>query len=200
MRNSASEAYNFTDNHVFNERAVNQIRGQYSIFRPSFQTNDPLGPVILISYTNPNGGSQTLTAGNSTAAVSGDATGFPQNRKETRLQIQDSFTYLVRGHSLKFGFDMMAVRSKALGLGDATGTFNFNGVLNFQNNVLSRYRQNFGTESDVKNTYTGIFFNDDLKLRQNLNLTLGIRYERESAVADTNNLGPRFGIAWDQNQ
>ena len=197
VRNSASEAYNFTDNHVFNEKAVNQIRGQYSIFRPSFQTSDPLGPVVLISYTNPHGGSQTLTAGNSTAAVSGDATGFPQNRKETRLQIQDSFNYLAGNHSLKFGFDVMNVRSKALGLGDATGTFNFNGVLNFQNNVLSRYRQNFGTASDVRNTYTGIFFNDDLKIRQNLNLTFGMRYERESAVADTNNLGPRFGVAWD---
>ena len=200
VRNSATEAYNFTDNHVFNEKAVNQIRGQYSIFRPSFQTNDPLGPVVLIGYTNPSGGSQTLTAGNSTAAVSGDATGFPQNRRETRLQIQDSFNYLAGNHSLKLGFDVMAVRSKALGLGDATGTFNFNGVLNFQNNVLSRYRQNFGTASDVKNTYTGIFLNDDLKLRQNLNVTFGVRYERESAVADTNNVGPRFGIAWDPMQ
>lgn len=197
VRNSASEAYNFTDNHVFGANVVNQVRGQYSIYQPSFQASDPLGPVVLIGYTNPGGGAQTLTAGNSTAPVTGDATGFPQNRKETRLQVQDAFSYLAGIHTLKIGFDIMSVRSKAIGLGDATGTFNFAGVLNYQNNVLSRYRQNFGTASDVKNIYSGIFFNDEVRLRQDLTINFGIRYERETAVNDLNNWGPRFGIAWD---
>lgn len=196
-RNSASEAYNFTDNHVFGARAVNQIRGQYSVFKPSFQTRDPSGPVVLIGYTNPSGGSQTLTAGNSTASVSGDATGFPQNRKETRMQIQDSFSYIAGSHTMKMGFDVMSVRSKAIGLGDASGTFNFSGVLNFQNNILSRYRQNFGTASDVRNIYTGVFFNDEIRPRQDVTINFGVRYERETAVSDRNNWGPRFAIAWD---
>ena len=113
------------------------------------------------------------------------------------MQIQDSLTYLAGTHSFKTGFDIMNVRSRAIGLGDATGTFNFTGVLNYQNNVLSRFRQNFGTASDVKNTYTGIFFNDEVKFRQNLTANLGLRYERETAVDDKNNVGPRFGIAWD---
>ena len=197
IRNSFSDAYNFTDNHVFGARAVNQIRGQYSIYKPSFQTSQPLGPVVLIGYTSPTGGAQTLIAGNSTTAVTGDATGFPQNRKETRFQIQDSFTYISGRHTFKLGFDVMNVRSKAIGLGDATGTFNFSSVLNFQNNVLSRYRQNFGTASDVKNTYSGIFFNDELKPLSNLTINLGLRFERETAVDDGNNWGPRLGAAWD---
>jgi hypothetical protein len=176
VRNSTSDAYNFTDNHVFNAKAVNQIRAQYSIFKPSFQTSDPFGPVVLIGYTNPNGGAQTLTAGNSTAAVTGDATGFPQNRKEMRLQIQDSVSYVGGPHSLKMGFDIMNVRSKAIGRGDATGTFNFSSVSNFQNNILSRFRQNFGTASDVRNTYAGLFINDEAKLRENMTLTFGLRY------------------------
>ena len=197
VRNSSSDAYNFTDNHVFGSHAVNQIRGQYSVFEPSFQTTEPFGPVVLIGYTNPSGGAQTLIAGNSTSAVTGDATGFPQNRKETRIQIQDSFTYIAGRHTFKVGFDVMNVRSKAIDLGDATGTFNFSNVLNFQNNVLSRYRQNFGTASDVKNTYAGVFFNDELKPFSNLTINLGLRHERETAVDDKNNWGPRFGIAWD---
>jgi hypothetical protein len=197
VRNLKSEAYNFTDNHVFGANIVNQTRGQYSVYQPSFETDDPLDPVVLIGYTNPGGGSRTLTAGNSTAPVTGDATGFPQNRRETRFQLQDSFSYVAGRHSLKLGFDVMDVRSRAIGLEDATGTFNFAGVGNFQNNILSRYRQNFGTRSDVGNTYTGVFFNDDLRLASNLNINLGLRYERETAVTDHDNWGPRLGLAWD---
>ena len=197
VRNSATEAYNFTDNHVFGARAVNQIRGQYSIFQPSFQTSDPLAPVILIGYRNPiTAASQTLIVGNSTSAITGDATGFPQNRTEKRYQIQDSFTYLAGKHSFKLGFDVQRVNSAALGLGDATGTFNFTGVLNFQNNSLSRYRQNYGTRTDVLNTYYGFFLNDEFKPWSNVTLSYGLRYERETAVSDNNNFGPRVGVAW----
>ena len=154
IRDAATEAYNFTDNHVFNAVVVNQLRGQYSVYEPSFQTNDPFGPVVLIGYTNPipGEGNQTLIAGNSTAAIFGDSTGFPQNRNEKRYQLQDALTWLHGKHAFKIGFDIQKVRSRAIGLGDATGTFNFNGVLNFQNNEISRFRQNFGTVSDVENT------------------------------------------------
>ncbi len=198
IRNAETQAYNFTDNHVFGPSAVNQIRGQYSIFEPSFQTSDPFGPVVLVGYTNPlpGEGNQTLVAGNSTAAIFGDATGFPQNRTEKRYQLQDALTYLHGIHTFKMGFDVQRVRSAAIGLGDATGTFNFNGVLNFQNNVVSRFRQNFGTRSDVINTYWGVFFNDEMRLRPGFTLSYGIRYERETAVSDNDNIGPRLGIAW----
>ncbi len=197
IRNTSSDAFNFTNNHVFSSKVVNQFRFQYSIFEPSFQTNNPLGPVILIGYTNPEtGGGQTLIAGNSTAGISGDATGFPQNRRETRYQFQESLTFQQGVQTLKMGFDVMRIRSKALGLGDATGTFNFTGFADFQNNILSRYRHNFGTRSDVTNTYIGMFFNDEIKVRRQLTLSFGIRYERESAVKDNNNFGPRLGIAW----
>ncbi|HVQ56667.1 MAG TPA: TonB-dependent receptor, partial [Pyrinomonadaceae bacterium] len=113
-----------------------------------------------------------------------------------RYQLQDALTVLRGRHVFKMGFDVQKVRSRAIGLGDATGTFNFSGVLNFQNNVLSQYRQNFGTASDVVNTYWGVFFNDEMRLKPSLTLSLGLRYERETAVSDSDNFGPRIGVAW----
>lgn len=195
-RNTDSDAINFTDNHVFNGKTVNQFRFQYSIFEPSFQTDTPGEPVILIGYTNPEtGAAQTLIAGNSTAS-GGNNESFPISRRETRYQFQETLTYLVGKHSLKGGFDIQNIRSVATDLGDATGTFNFTNVSTFQSNTLSRFRLNFGTGSDVTNNYTGIFFNDEIKLRSNLTLNLGLRYERESSVDDNNNFGPRIGVAW----
>lgn len=194
-RTNDTDAFNFTDNHVFGANAVNQFRMQYSVFEPGFVTVDSEDPVILITYRDPViNGTRTLIAGNSTTSTNQN---FSQNRKETRWQFQDSLTYIAGSHTLKGGFDIQNVNSQARSLEDATGTYNFASVLNFQNNVLSRYRQNFGTGSDVKNRYYGVFLNDQFKATSNLTLSLGLRYERETAVSDNDNFGPRLGIAWD---
>lgn len=192
-----SDAINFTDNHVFNSKAVNQFRFQYSIYEPSYQTDRPFDPVVLIGYRNPETGSaQTLIVGNSTASGGNNET-FPQNRRETRFQYQETLTYILGNHTLKGGFDIQKIRSKSKELSDATGTFNFANMERFQSNVLSRFRLNFGSGSDVKNTYWGVFINDEAKLKPNFTLNYGLRYERETTVNDKNNFGPRVGIAWD---
>lgn len=194
-RNNNTDAFNLTDNQVFNSRVVNQFRFQYSIFKPSYQTDNALAPVVLVGYRNPLTNSvQTLIAGNST---SNSLQNFADTRKESRFQFQDSLTFVVGSHTMKGGFDVQSVNSKATSLSEATGTFNFNSVLNYQNNVLSRYRQNFGTATDVKNTYMGLFFNDEWRALSNLTVNYGLRYERETAIDDNNNFGPRIGIAYD---
>lgn len=195
-RTTDSDAVNFTDNHVFNARTVNQFRFQYSIFEPSYQTDTPDAPVILIGYRNPETNtSQTLIVGNSTASGDNSET-FPQNRRETRFQYQDTLTYLQGKNTFKGGFDIQTISSKAKELADSTGTFNFANTGTFQQNTLSRFRMNFGTGSNVKNTYWSLFINDELKLLPNLTLNLGLRYERETTVDDKNNFGPRLGVAW----
>lgn len=193
--NNSSDAFNFTDNQTFGAKAVNQLRFQYSRFEPSYQTDNPLAPVVLISYRNPiTNTAQTLTAGNST---SNSNAGFAASRREKRWQFQDSLTYISGSHTLKGGFDLQNVNSEAISLNDATGTFNFGSVLFYQNNILSRFRQNFGSDITVKNTYWGIFANDEFRPVSNLTISYGLRYERETAVSDGNNFGPRIGIAYD---
>lgn len=194
-KNINTDAINFTDNHVFGSNAVNQFRMQWSRYQPSFQTDDPSVPVVLVSYRDPIRNSvRTLVAGNSTTSTS---LNFADSRKETRWQFLDAFTYVAGRHTWKFGFDVQDVRSETLGLGDQTGTFNFSSVLNFNNNNVTRFRQNFGTRSDVTNTYYGFFVNDEFKPASNVTMSLGLRYERETAVDDNDNFGPRFGVAWD---
>lgn len=194
-KNNNTYAYNLTDNQVFGSSTVNQLRFQWSQFKPSFQTANPLDPVVLVGFRSPETNSvQTLIAGNSTTSTSQN---FSDSRNETRWQVQDSVTHIWGKNTFKFGADIQRVVSKVLGLGDATGTFNFGSVLQYSNNQVTRYRQNFGTAQDVKNTYWGVFFNDEFKLGSNITMSAGLRYERETAVVDKNNFGPRLGIAWD---
>lgn len=194
---SDSKAINFTDNQVSGSNLVNQFRAQYSIFEPSYQTDNPENTVVLLSVRNPlTNLRQTLTAGNSSASSPGDSSAFAGARKETRYQFQDSLTYLLGSHTFKTGFDFQRINSTAVVLGDSTGTFNFAGVLQYQANTLSRFRQNFGNANTVKNSYFGVFLNDEFKVLSNVTLNYGLRYERETAISDNNNFGPRVGIAW----
>lgn len=199
VKNSNTDALNVTDSHVFGANLVNTFKFQWSLFQPSYETDSPNDPVVLIGYRSPivSTGSTTLITGNSTSSITGVSSAFAQSRKETRYQFQDAMTYIKGSHTLKFGADVQRVNSKATVLGDATGTFNFLNMLTYSQNVLSRYRQNFGNFQDVNNTYWGAFFNDSFQMRPNFTFSYGVRYEKETAISDNNNFGPRIGIAWD---
>lgn len=189
-----TEAYNFTDNHVFGAKAVNQFRVQWSQYEPSFAAQNPFDPVVIVGIRDPIAGAvRSLVMGNSTVS---SGSNFPDTRQETRWQFQESLTYLKGMHSFKTGFDIQDVVSKVIGLGDATGTFNFGSAYDFTTNRINRFRQNFGTGQDVKNRYYGVFFNDTMRIGSTVTLSAGLRYERETAVTDHNNFGPRLGIAW----
>jgi outer membrane receptor protein involved in Fe transport len=217
-RRSKTNAINFTDNYVFNAKTVNQFRLQYSDLSPQFiSTGQEQNPVVIISFREPGQTSNTsLLAGSSTLGTS--------DRKEKRWQVQDSLTRIIGAHNLKFGFDVQNINSEYIDLTDANGTFNFadplatttipqclinpnlppsatnprirGGVNAFPRGCVSRFRQNFFTDSTQKNTYYGLFVQDDWKLLENLNLSLGLRYERETIIDDTNNFGPRFAVAY----
>ncbi len=76
-------------------------------------------------------------------------------------------------------------------------TVRYLGVQNYALNQVTRFRQNFGTGATIVNTYAGVFVNDEVRLRSNLTLSGGVRYERETILDDGDNWGPRFGLAWD---
>jgi Carboxypeptidase regulatory-like domain len=221
-----TDAFNFTDNQVFGAKTVNQFRFQWSTYKPSFETKNPDVPVVLIGYTDPRfttSNTRTLIAGNSTASTLSGL--FPDKRKENRIQLQDSLTYILGSHTFKGGFDFQRIISRNLDQGDATGTYNFansgtgttttnytfpcsptpctptnigySAVQNYVRNQVTRFRQNFGTSSKVQNTYWGLFLNDEFRFKSNLTLSFGVRYEKEKILADNNNFGPRLGIAWD---
>ena len=194
-----THAIKFIDNLVINSSLVNQFRFQYSKFTPQVASVNPFDPVVLISLNDNtslpasdqrNG---TLIAGNSTATTNFN---FPGTRRETRYQFQETFSAVLRNHSLKFGGDVQTIDSAFADTRDATGTFNFVSVSGFLNNRISQFRRNFGQSSETNNVYYGIFAQDEWRIRQNMTFSLGVRYEAETIVDDKNNFGPRVALAY----
>ncbi|HRI03487.1 MAG TPA: carboxypeptidase regulatory-like domain-containing protein [Pyrinomonadaceae bacterium] len=184
-----TDAINFTHNYVVSSNIINQFRMQYSKLDPSAaQAAGALSPAVLVSFnTVSDGGTQVF-----------GSTSSSSDRKENRWQFQDTLTYLKGAHTWRFGFDYHHVDTTFIDRFDATGTYSFggNGFVFFIANNPSNFAQNFNTESSLTNKYQGFFVQDDIKLRPNLTVSLGLRYERETVLKDNNNWGPRFAVAW----
>ena len=73
----------------------------------------------------------------------------------------------------------------------------FRGPLQFGQEVAERLRQRFNPESAQRNFYAGLFLQDEWRVRPNLTVACGLRYENETVIRDRNNLGPRLALAFD---
>jgi hypothetical protein len=192
-----SVALSYSDNFVLSNSIVNQTRVQFSLLTPRLGS-ERAGPVVLVSINDslasddPARRSGTVIAGSSTAGAT--------NRREARWQFQNTLNVVKGEHGVRAGIDFQRITSRFIDLTDAIGTYNFASAGDFLAGVPTRFRQNFLTESTQRNNYLALFVQDEWRLRNNLLLTFGLRYEREKILHDNNNFGPRFSLAYDPFQ
>src|SRR3989441_6066119 len=186
-----TDAIAYLDNYVFSAKAVAQTRFQYSRLTPAVEaTGGTRSPVVLIGINDP----LKLVTG---TLVAGTSTSGATDRRETRLQFQEIFAYVSSRHSIKFGADLQRIKSTFIDLRDATGTWDFDSAGDFLANLPSRFRQSFLTTSTQHNTYIGVYAQDEWRLKPNLMVSYGLRFEAESIIHDLNNFGPRLAFAYD---
>jgi len=186
-----SDAIAYLDNYAISAKAVAETRFQFSRLLPAVvATGGESPPVVLIGINDP----LKLVTG---TLVAGTSTSGATDRREDRFQFQEVFSYLNGNHSLKFGGDIQRIKSTFIDLEDASGTWDFDSAGDFLANTPSRFRQNFLTTSTQRNTYFGVFAQDEWRIKPNFTMSYGLRYDNESIVHDVNNFGPRAAIAYD---
>lgn len=200
-----SQAIALGDNLVISPRAVNNLRFQFSRLTPS-DISPNIKPVVVIDIDDPRdirsvpGVSGTPPANPFTRSgllTAGASTSDGTKRSEDRYQVQEILNYVRAAHTLRFGGDVQNIRSRFVDLEDSTGVFRFASAADFLAGRLSRYEHRFDTEAEQRNTYTGIFMQDDWRVRPNLTVSLGLRWDSETILRDRNNFGPRVSFAWD---
>ncbi|HKO42873.1 MAG TPA: TonB-dependent receptor [Pyrinomonadaceae bacterium] len=194
-RTRGTDAISYTDNLVFSANLVNQARLQFSRLTPGVQTSGGRRPVVLITLNDPLPSTDPLQR--SGTLVAGSSTSGATDRSEERWQVQNVLSWVVGSHLLKFGGDIQKVSSTFIDLTDVSGTFSFDSAADFIANTPSRFRQNFQAQSTQNNTYLGVFIQDEWRIKSNLMLSYGLRWESESIVDDVNNWGPRLSVAFD---
>ncbi|HKP87112.1 MAG TPA: TonB-dependent receptor [Blastocatellia bacterium] len=120
-----------------------------------------------------------------------------RSNRETKFELQDTATFTLAAHTFRFGG---GVKPRFYTFTDATnfgGTFIFSNLEDFAARRAALFQVAGGNPRGSFSQHEAYgFFQDEMRLRPNLNLTLGLRYDWQAKLGDRNNFAPRAAIAY----
>lgn len=114
-----------------------------------------------------------------------------------RTNLASDLDYVRGIHSIRTGVLLDGSWYTSDSTSNYLGTYTFESLEAFAANRPRSYTRRIG---DPRVTYfnlqAGVYVQDDIRVRRNLSLSPGIRYEAQTHVSDVDNLSPRFGVTW----
>ncbi|HZG53110.1 MAG TPA: carboxypeptidase regulatory-like domain-containing protein [Pyrinomonadaceae bacterium] len=186
-RKGSDHNFQLTETAILTPTVINETRFQFNRDTGT-SGGDISAPVIFVR--------DAFTAGGSSAG--------PSRNTNTRYEIQN-YTSFTRGlHSLKAGARVRSVKITDFSQQGFNGTYIFDSLEEFRAfqldpaNVLpSQLNLNGGVpETSVSQTDFGAFIQDDWRVRKNLTLSAGLRYETQTNISSNFNFAPRLAFAY----
>ena len=191
---NTEQALQVSDTQVFGTRIVNETRFQY-LRDESSQIAQSTAPTIVVPSAFNGGGSN---AGNLI-----DDT----NRYEFQNYTSVQFTK----HLLKFGARLRGLTDTNNSTSGFNGSYIFPSIQPYQQTLLGRGF--FATQYSVTGTPNnpgippnphasisqvdaGLYVEDDWRVRPNITLSYGLRFESQNNISDHADWAPRLGFAW----
>ncbi len=217
------------ETHVFGPSLVNTVRGGVS--------REVAGTLQTAPGANPLGADTSLGVApglyapviqvSGLAAFQGGLNGTSYGTFSfTNYQAYDD-AFLTRGvHSIKFGFAMERLDANEFLANNPDGLFKFNSLSDFLQNKPNSFQFQYGasTPRGLRQSVFAGYAEDDIRLRKNLTVNIGVRYEFSTVPNEVNgklanlrtlgsttiytgspffenptkhNFEPRVGVAWD---
>jgi hypothetical protein len=131
-------------------------------------------------------------------AFTGGSSQVDRRESEVQIQLNEIVSWSSGRHFVRGGLNIPNFTRQALT--DRTnfgGTFSFSTLDDFLNNRPFLYSVNQGDGRLVFwRKEVGLFVQDNILLRPNLSLAVGLRYDRQNYLADANNFAPRLSFAY----
>ncbi|HTF69809.1 MAG TPA: TonB-dependent receptor, partial [Edaphobacter sp.] len=177
------------ETHVFSASVLNSLR--FGLNREGVQDN------LTASALNPAAADLSLGAipGQPASHVSvGGITDFMGGAEDatrflwTSYQLSDDVSFTRNRHSLKFGANFEDMQSGIEYYSYVTGQYSFGSLNAFLTNKPSRFRAalpGLTTPRNLRQKLFGAYAQDDWRIRPNLTLNLGMRYEMTNVLSET---------------
>ncbi len=121
----------------------------------------------------------TFTAANGAALLNvGPATNLPQGRTVESYQFTDNLLLTLGNHQMKMGADFRKLKNIAPFLPNVNGNFQFDTAAQFAGNTPTQLTVALGPATLSYDEFDQFYyFQDDWRIRPNITLNLGVRYE-----------------------
>ncbi|MEP6923515.1 MAG: carboxypeptidase regulatory-like domain-containing protein [Pyrinomonadaceae bacterium] len=204
---NTQQTFQLTETAILSPTVINETRFQYIRQRRDTTGNNST-PSIFAAPDFVGGGAQI---------------GFNFNN-EDRFELQNYTTWSRGKHSFKAGIRLRSVKIDDRSESNYGGSFLFTNtpaILDANGNVIQpgisaieKYQQKVLGSTDLRfnpsqfsittgdplanisQTDIGLFFTDDWRVRPDLTLSLGLRYENQTNISSKFNLAPRIGFAY----
>jgi len=169
-----------SDTQILSPNAVNETRFQY-IRAHNNQTPRSTDPTVTVAGA--------FTGGGSNAGMVRD--------NQDRFELENYTTIAKGSHAIEFGGRYRLTRDANSTTSGFNGNYIYSSLADYAANKPSEYDVTVGNANSSVSVFdAGLFFQDDYKLRPNLTLSYGLRYEAQNQIGDYNDWAPRIGLAW----
>ncbi len=176
-----------TETAILTPTVINETRLQYIRGR-RLQEGDNTVPTVIVADAFTGGGSQIGLSFN----------------KEDRVELQNNTSWIMGRHSFRAGGRVRWSRVTDFTQNNFGGTYLFNSIEQYRQTLLGTpgFRPTQLTiaggdpEAGVSQVDFGGYIQDDWRVRSNLTLSLGLRYETQNNINSNFNFAPRVSFAW----
>jgi hypothetical protein len=179
-QNTTEHSIQISDSLVLSPRAVNETRFEWE------RGNNNQTPLSSAPSVNVLG---SFVEGGNSAGLS--------NVLSNHYELQNYTSYNKGKHFIRFGGRLRVTDESSLSTQNFNGSYTFSSLDAFHAGTPSQLVLTFGTPL-VKDTFAdvGVYAEDDWKIRPNMTLSYGLRYETQNGISDHGDWAPRFGFAW----